>query len=278
MSPKKFSILVLLIIILASISPTCLARSSSYYDIVNAISDGKNFYELLHVTPDSSPSDIKKQFRKLSLLHHPDKNKTSESVSIYRELSFAQQVLIDPETKKEYDDLLRFGLSTTHQYYARYAYKYGAPNVDTEYVLLGLVLFISVCQYLYKWHRHYLITENAKKTLRYRNALKQAQLMSKQDKETPELLIIGAEQPKIQDIFLIQLFLLPWMIIKFCIWLVKWSSGKRETEEEREERTRMKYGMTKEEWEESKTKAARKDDRGMSAREKRVRRFLKKYH
>ena len=41
---------------------------------IAAVKGGRNFYDILGIKKNASPSDIKKQYRKLSLLHHPDKN------------------------------------------------------------------------------------------------------------------------------------------------------------------------------------------------------------
>ena len=67
-------------------------------------SDRKNFYEILELTEDASPDDIKKSYRRLSLLHHPDKNGNSpESKSKFQEICEAYEILGNPENKMRYD-------------------------------------------------------------------------------------------------------------------------------------------------------------------------------
>ena len=40
---------------------------------------GRDFYGIMGVKKNASPADIKKAYRKLSLLHHPDKNPDDSS-------------------------------------------------------------------------------------------------------------------------------------------------------------------------------------------------------
>ena len=55
-----------------------------------------NYYEILHIEPTASLQDIKKAYRRLALLYHPDKNSNSkESTELFKQLSEAYQVLSD---------------------------------------------------------------------------------------------------------------------------------------------------------------------------------------
>lgn len=50
----------------------------------------QNLYSVLGLTPKATQSDIKKAYYKLSMQHHPDKNKGSaEAVEKFREISEA---------------------------------------------------------------------------------------------------------------------------------------------------------------------------------------------
>lgn len=64
-----------------------------------------NLYEILNVSADSSDSKIKKAFKNLILHFHPDKNNNTEE-DIYHHIILANQVLLNKDSRKKYDDFL----------------------------------------------------------------------------------------------------------------------------------------------------------------------------
>lgn len=63
-----------------------------------------SFYNVLEVPETASAEDIKKAYRKLSMMYHPDKNKNSqESTEKFQKISEAHEVLGDPDKRREYD-------------------------------------------------------------------------------------------------------------------------------------------------------------------------------
>lgn len=60
-----------------------------------------NYYEVLDVNKNSSLQDIKKQYKKLALKHHPDRGGDPEQ---FKKISEAYQILSDPQKRAEYDN------------------------------------------------------------------------------------------------------------------------------------------------------------------------------
>jgi molecular chaperone DnaJ len=62
-----------------------------------------NYYAVLGVLPDASPSEIKTKYRQLVKEHHPDKTKDEKTAEILAEITKAYDVLSDEEKRKIYD-------------------------------------------------------------------------------------------------------------------------------------------------------------------------------
>ena len=60
-----------------------------------------DYYSILGVEKKSSSAEIKKQYRKLSLQYHPDKNNGDDSK--FKEINEAYQTLSDTEKRRIYD-------------------------------------------------------------------------------------------------------------------------------------------------------------------------------
>lgn len=66
----------------------------------------KDYYETLGVARDASQADVKKAFRKLARVHHPDVAKDKSTAEAkFKEINEAYEVLGDPEKRKKYDTL-----------------------------------------------------------------------------------------------------------------------------------------------------------------------------
>lgn len=68
--------------------------------------DYKDYYKILGVNKKASQAEIKKAYRKLAMKYHPDKNQgNARAEEKFKEISEANEVLGNPETRKKYDQL-----------------------------------------------------------------------------------------------------------------------------------------------------------------------------
>jgi len=64
----------------------------------------EGFYNILEIPETASLDDIKKSYRRLSMINHPDKNKNNpDATAKFQKISEAYETLGDPEKKSEYD-------------------------------------------------------------------------------------------------------------------------------------------------------------------------------
>jgi DnaJ-class molecular chaperone len=72
--------------------------------------DIEDHYKILGVDEKATDEEIKKAYRKLSMIHHPDKNgNTDESKYKFQELNNAYEILSDPAERRKYDMMKKFG-------------------------------------------------------------------------------------------------------------------------------------------------------------------------
>ena len=65
------------------------------------------FYDLLGISADATPSQIKKGYRRMAMKEHPDKGGDAEK---FKEIAKAYETLSDPEKKQIYDQYGEDGL------------------------------------------------------------------------------------------------------------------------------------------------------------------------
>jgi curved DNA-binding protein CbpA len=74
----------------------------------------KDYYQILGVSREAAPEEIKKAFRQLALQCHPDRNPGDKRAEErFKEISEAYGVLIDPEKRRSYDFIQQRGAGET---------------------------------------------------------------------------------------------------------------------------------------------------------------------
>jgi molecular chaperone DnaJ len=65
-----------------------------------------DFYAILGLSPDASPADIKRAYRRLARRYHPGINPGDRAAdAMFRQVSEAYETLVDPERRQQYDAL-----------------------------------------------------------------------------------------------------------------------------------------------------------------------------
>ncbi|XP_048367351.1 dnaJ homolog subfamily C member 1 isoform X2 [Sphaerodactylus townsendi] len=116
------------------------------FDLVEEVP--QNFYAFLGVEQDASSADIRKAYRKLSLILHPDKNKDENAETQFRQLVAIYEVLKDEEQRHKYDDILINGLPDWRQpvfYYRR------VRKMSNAELALLLFIILTVGHYGVVW-------------------------------------------------------------------------------------------------------------------------------
>src|SRR6516162_8405696 len=71
----------------------------------------RDLYEVLGVTRDSAPEEIKRAYRQMALKFHPDRNPgDAEAEKKFREAAEAYEVLSDTQKRQRYDRYGHAGL------------------------------------------------------------------------------------------------------------------------------------------------------------------------
>ncbi len=100
----------------------------------------KDYYKILGVNLSAHDADIKRAFRKLAMLYHPDRDPAPAAERMFKEINEAYEVLSDPQKRAGYDwkrqrplsNVLQEPVQPTHRDPAYRKPKQNRPNVKSE--------------------------------------------------------------------------------------------------------------------------------------------------
>ena len=172
----------LVLVCFSMLSPACCV---SFEDSIKFASN--DYYGALQLTVENGyPADrdlietktIKKAFRKLSLLYHPDKNQAKlppeEAKEKFEDISTAYEILKDETKRKEYDEFIKSLPSRFRPEYGKTMFKPSAIGVMVSFGF-AMIIGISVLQY----NSFQLQKKQIMQTPQYKNDL--AQIRSSTD-------------------------------------------------------------------------------------------------
>src|SRR5947207_15366534 len=64
-----------------------------------------DLYAVLSVTPTSTESEIRRAYRKQSLLLHPDKNPSPSAIAKFHQVTLARNILLSSTARTAYDNV-----------------------------------------------------------------------------------------------------------------------------------------------------------------------------
>ncbi len=64
----------------------------------------KDLYSILNISRSANDSEIKKSYKKLAFQYHPDKNKSDDAESKFKDISEAYEILMNKDKRRMYDN------------------------------------------------------------------------------------------------------------------------------------------------------------------------------
>ncbi|XP_053660617.1 uncharacterized protein F54F2.9 [Anopheles marshallii] len=144
------TLLLLVLMVLQIIPPSSAhgwgSEDMELFDLVEEVNE--NFYTLLNINQTATLAEIKRAFRTLSVVLHPDKNDAEDANIRFRNLVSVYEILKDPGKREKYDKVLKEGMPNWKSalYYYRHVRKMGMVESATI-----LFVVITVMQYFVAW-------------------------------------------------------------------------------------------------------------------------------
>lgn len=109
-------------------------------------------YDILGVSPDAAPDEIRAAYRKLAKQYHPDMNPDPDAGERFIAIQQAYETLIDPDARARYDLALRGGGAGAHDPFEWYrpggqagkmrGFSWSGQASETRIGKVGVVLLV----------------------------------------------------------------------------------------------------------------------------------------
>lgn len=227
----------------------CFLDSGCYARLLQGLYCGiDNCYDVLDVTRESTKQEIARSYRQLAKKYHPDLHKSDNDKKIAEEkfkiIARAYETLRDEGSRADYN----YMLDNPNEYYSHY-YRYykRRTKVDVRLVVLVCISVISIVQYFSRKQRYEEAIKYFMTIPKYRNKaleiinqtqdvakkkskgkLSKGELKEESEKNIRKIIeenldIQGAyAKPQITDILWVQIFLLPYNLLKYVKWNLLW--------------------------------------------------------
>eukprot|EP00004_Rigifila_ramosa_P016749 TRINITY_DN4003_c0_g1_i4.p1 TRINITY_DN4003_c0_g1~~TRINITY_DN4003_c0_g1_i4.p1 ORF type:complete len:345 (+),score=77.94 TRINITY_DN4003_c0_g1_i4:1-1035(+) len=157
------------LLLVALLAAVVLGDRTEYYRMVEDISQGKNYYNILGVDPDIPSSELRKVYRDKALTQHPDKDKSPGAAERWVEIVNAYEILYNDALRAQYNELLDEGVPLHELYYGQYAHKFGAPDHDIRYVLGWAFAICTAIKHFIDWQNYSSLMSGVRTTTEYKS-------------------------------------------------------------------------------------------------------------
>ncbi|XP_024893303.1 dnaJ homolog subfamily C member 10-like isoform X1 [Temnothorax curvispinosus] len=107
--------------------------------IIVSVTRGEDYYEILGISRSAGQDEIRKAFKKLAIVHHPDKNSDDpDAHDKFVRLTTAYETLKDNDLRKKYDLYGEDGLNNSHKKQTYHSWSYYQNSFiydDDEHVI-----------------------------------------------------------------------------------------------------------------------------------------------
>jgi len=159
---QETRMLLLCMLVLTMVARQSKAWDSEELDLFDLVEEvNKNFYEVMEIDQTASTAEVRKAYKRLALVLHPDKNDAPDAEVQFRQLAGIYEVLKDKTKREMYDKVLVEGLPNWKNpaFYFRRMRKIGLAEG-----LLYLLVIVTGIQYCVNWaayyERKFTISEN----------------------------------------------------------------------------------------------------------------------